>query len=204
MANRWEYRTEPGPGQRMLYWHILLGDQLQVKALASIGRERLAHFDGLHFTPLRWLHITTLVIGSADEITTNYIEAMTDNARYLLSGLQPISITLSTILYHPEAIILKVDPRGILNPIRDALLNATRIATKQGTAVKSQSWIPHVTLAYSTAIQPADPIIAALGHKLPTREAKVEAVSLIAQEGAERLWTWHRLADIPLGSPRRA
>jgi 2'-5' RNA ligase len=62
------------------------------------------------------------------------------------------------------------------------------------------SWVPHVTLAYSTSVQPAAPIIATLGRKLPEHSISVDRVNLIIQEGAERLWNWRSVAEVSLGS----
>jgi len=63
-----------------------------------------------------------------------------------------------------------------------------------------ESWVPHVTLAYSTSIQPAAPIIASLGRKLPEHGISVDRVNLIIQEGAERLWNWRSIAEVSLDS----
>jgi hypothetical protein len=55
MADRWQTRAEPGPGEAQFYWQILMRDQPQVRALAAVARERLTRFSGLHFTPEQWL-----------------------------------------------------------------------------------------------------------------------------------------------------
>jgi 2'-5' RNA ligase len=54
-----------------------------------------------------------------------------------------------------------------------------------GQKKQYESWVPHVTLAYSTSAQPAAPIIATLGRKLPAHGISVDRVDLIVQEGAE-------------------
>jgi 2'-5' RNA ligase len=108
----------------MLYWHILLGDSPEVRELASIAQERLASFSGLHFTPKRWLHVTTLAIGLVEEFTEADIGDMVARARGLLSGIPPVRIVLGKILYHPEAIALGVEPTGVLDPVRDAVHEA--------------------------------------------------------------------------------
>jgi hypothetical protein len=102
MADRWQGRAEPSPGQGMLYWHILLGDSPQVKALASIAQDRLARFSGLHFTPKRWLHVTTFAVGFIEEFTETDISNMVARAQSLLSDIPPAKVTLGKILYHPK------------------------------------------------------------------------------------------------------
>jgi 2'-5' RNA ligase len=180
----------------MLYWHILLGDSPQIRELASIAREKLASFSGLHFTPKRWLHVTTLAVGLVEEFTEAEIGDMVGRARGFLSGIPPVRILLGKILYHPEAIALGVEPAGVLDPVRDAV----HAAVMNGRKKAQGSWVPHVTLAYSTSVQPAAPIIATLGRKLPEHDVSVDRVNLIIQEGAERLWNWRSVAEISLGS----
>lgn len=196
MADRWHGRAEPNPGQGMLYWHILLGNSPQVRELASIARERLAGFSGLHFTPKRWLHVTTLAVGLVEEFTEADIGNMVGRARGFLGGIPPVRVVLGKILYHPEAIALGIEPAGVLDLVREAV-NA---AVMNGQEKEHGSWVPHVTLAYSTTVQPAAPIIATLGRKLPEHGINVDRVNLIIQEGAERLWNWRSVAEVSLGS----
>jgi 2'-5' RNA ligase len=201
MANRWESRAEPRPGQGKLYWHILFKGHPQVQAIASIGQEKLSGFPGLHFTPRQWLHITTFVPGLVTDFTSSGIVDMVDHARRLLAALPPITISLGRILYHPEAIVLKVEPYGALNPVFKAMRGATEMVMSGTKVGEQEPWVPHVTLAYSTADQPAGPIIAALGSELPPCEVTIRSVSLVVQEGAERLWNWHTLAEAHLAYP---
>jgi 2'-5' RNA ligase len=196
MVDRWQGRAEPSPGQGMLYWHILLGDSPQVRELASIARERLTCFSGLHFTPERWLHVTTLAVGLVEEFTEADAGNMVRRATGSLSDIPPVRIVLGKILYHPEAIALGMEPNGALDPVRDAVHSAVM----NGQEKEHGSWVPHVTLAYSTSVQPAAPIIAALGRKLPEHGVSVDRVNLIRQEGPERLWNWRSVAEVSLGS----
>ena len=199
MADRWRDRAEPRPGQGMLYWHILLGDSPQVRELASTAREKLASFSGLHFTPERWLHVTALVVGPVEEFTEADIGSMVGRVRGFLTRIPPLRIALGKILYHPEAIALGIEPTGVLDPVRDAV--HTAVMNGQGKE-HEPPWVPHITLAYSTSVQPSGPIIATLGRKLPECDINVDRVNLIIQEGAERLWNWRSIAEVSLGSSR--
>lgn len=200
MVNRWECRAEPKPGQGQLYWHVLFHDEPQLQALAALAHERLSSFPNLHLTPKKWLHLTILVAGSAEEFVESDVNEMVTEARQRLSSLPPITVTFGKVLYHPEAVLLGVRPTGALDPVYQAVREATRSLTGEGVAARQDRWIPHVTLAYSTAIQPAAPIIAALGHELPSCHVTTRHVSLVVQEGPERLWSWHPIAEISLGS----
>ena len=200
MANRWESRAEPNPGQGKLYWHILLGDHPQVQALASVAQKKLAAFPGLHLTPKPWLHLTILPVGFCESFTTTEIDRMVILTRELLSELPPATISFGRVFYHPEAIVLRVQTSGALVAVFNAVQRATCKAIGREKVAEDRSWVPHVTIAYSTAIQPADPIIATLGYKLSNCEATIDSIDLVVQEGAERLWNWRSIAKVPLGA----
>ncbi|TDC44013.1 hypothetical protein E1281_34565 [Actinomadura sp. KC345] len=94
MADRWRNRAEPGPGQGALYWHILMGDHAEARDLAHDAQDRLADIHGLHMTPAGWLHITTLVAGSTEEITGAQRQDMLDTAQGLLAKIPPVNVAL--------------------------------------------------------------------------------------------------------------
>jgi hypothetical protein len=56
LIDRWVDRVDQAPGEGVVHWHVLLGGYAEVRDLASSVRDRLAGFDGLHFTPSTWLH----------------------------------------------------------------------------------------------------------------------------------------------------
>jgi len=202
MADRWHSRPEPEPGQAQLYWHILMNDQPEVRALAALAQQRLARFPGLHFTPLEWLHSTVHMVGLADDIEVSSIDQMIRLTRQRLHKIPPISVSFGQVLYHPEAVTLGMQPVGALDSLFDAVRDAARSAVgRPGDAVTTR-WPPHVTVAYSTAFQAAGPIITALGRELPDCNVTVSSISLIAQQGAERQWDWRSVAEIQLGPER--
>lgn len=199
MADRWQARAEPGPGQAQLYWHVLMRDQPQVRALAAVARGRLSGFGGLHFTPEQWLHLSILRVGLATDVARGEIEAMVSQARPLLQRIPPVTFTLGQVLYHPEAITLGVRPGDALDAVAVAVRKAATSTLTRPADVTTPLWIPHVTVAYSTEDQPADPIIAALGRELPECPVTIDTIYLIAQHGAERDWNWQPLARIAIG-----
>lgn len=202
MRDRWQGRSEPSPGQGTVYWHILFRDHPQVCATARTAQERLANFTGLHMTPQKWLHATALAVGSTDEITSNQMGMMVSEVRQVLSTVQPVSVTLGRVLYHPEAIALEIRPKDALDPILKGVQYATRMATGKDRLVDGSlpKWPPHVTLSYSTARQPVGPIVDVLGKELPGCEVRICTVSLVIQWGPERLWNWELVGTAQLGT----
>lgn len=127
---------------------------------------------------------------------------MISEAQRHLRSVQPIGVTISRVVYHPEAIMLGFRPEGALDPIhhavRQAMLTVTgRTGTVTGPAAR---WTPHITISYSTGQQPMAPIAAALGREVPGCDITVRAVSLVIQWGPERLWNWQPVGTASLGT----
>jgi 2'-5' RNA ligase len=180
MTDRWQHRVDPAPGEGTVYWHMPMHEHPQVINLASDAQQRLASFAGLHMTPLERLHITTMVAGPASSFTDGQLDQMASTAADLLADTPPITVSLGRVLYHPEAIVLAVSPGNGLAPVRDAALTATRLVTgHDDISDEHERWIPHITVCYSTARQPAAPLIAALGESLPRCEVHISALSLV-------------------------
>ncbi len=205
MTDRWQHRANPAPGEGTVYWYMPMSDYPQVIGLARDAQQRLAQFGGLHMTPLERLHLTTMVAGPAAGFSGGQLDQMARTAADLLSGMRPVTVTLGRILYHPEAIVLGVSPAKALIPIRNAALTATRLVTDHDEFCDDlERWIPHISICYSTAHQPAAPLIAALGESLPRCEIQISALSLIVQHGPERRWDWSTIATIHLADrPQR-
>jgi 2'-5' RNA ligase len=199
MEDHWLLPPDTDPGRARLMWFIRVGDTPQAAELARLGQERLARLDGLDLVPRQWLHITTLIAGYADQITPDQVAVMVGQARRLLAGTPPVTITLGRVWYHPRAVMLAVRPPGALDPILRAAQQATRAATGHDGALHTQPWTPHITLAYSNTARAAGPVIDALGRELPTRHAAVTAISLVSQ-APEQLWTWDLVTDVLFGT----
>jgi 2'-5' RNA ligase len=204
--DRWDSRAEPGSGKGAIYWHILFRDDPAVRAAATEAQARLASFRDLHMTPGEWLHATALVAGTTDDISAEALDLMLAEARQRLSGVQPISVSMSRVLYHPEAIMLGFTPEGALDPIHDAVRQATLTATGRTGSVTGPAgrWAPHMTISYSTGRQPMAPIAVALGHEVPRCDITVRAVSLVIQWGPERLWNWQPVGTAHLANALRS
>jgi 2'-5' RNA ligase len=202
LIDRWHNRSENRPGEGTVYWHILLGENQALRSMVADAHDRLSKFSGLHLTPLRWLHITTHIAGPANQIDHNDMSQMVELAKGALADRAPIQVTFQSVFYHPEAIVLGAHPQEALAPIRQAALAATQAVTgKDSTAPEpTQQWMPHLTLCYSTGRQPTAPIVAALGTDLPACQVSIQSLSLVVQQGPERLWDWHHIGTAYLGA----
>jgi 2'-5' RNA ligase len=200
--DRWSNRAELDSSKGTIYWHILFRDYPAVRATARNAQARLASFRDLHMTPEEWLHATALVAGTTDDISSEYLDQMLSEARQHLSGIQPISVTIARVWYHPEAIMLGFTPEGALDPIHHAVRQATLTVTGRtgGITGPAGRWTPHITISYSTGRQPMAPIAGALGREVPRCDITVRAVSLVIQWGPERHWNWQPVGTAHLGA----
>lgn len=87
--------------------------------------------------------------------------------------------------------------------MREAAAEATYLVTSRPEAgIDIQKWIPHITICYSIADQPAQPIVDTLGLQLPNRKIEIDAMQLVIQHGPERLWDWSIVSTIHWGTRR--
>jgi 2'-5' RNA ligase len=141
-------------------------------------------------TPPQWLHVTVLRVGTAGLVSQDAMSRMLAKAQAELARTAPVTVTLQRVFYHPEAIALSVSPGSALAPILAAARTATHAVLGPNAVGGDDEWMPHLTLCYSEAEQPAAPVIAELGKTIPACEATIGEISLVVQEGAEDQWNW--------------
>lgn len=198
MTDHWAVQPGAGTTRQQLMWPITFGADETAAELARTAHQRLTGIPGLDLVPPRWLHLTTLTSGPADDITPDVLTGMIKEAQRLLAAIPPITITLGRVLYHPRAVMLDAGPARPFQPALEAIETATRNAGCAAT-LYHDPWRPHVTLAYSNTTRPAGPIIEALGRNLPARQVTIRTISLVTQSPSQR-WTWDHTADLSLAA----
>jgi 2'-5' RNA ligase len=199
LSAHWWQRAGRRPGRLQYHWHILFRDQPSVHELAAAAQRKLADLPGLDLVPLQWLHLTTLVLGFADEVAQAAVDTMVTTAQQLLASTEPIPVRLGRVFYHAEAVVLLVEPVDALGPVLSAVEVAAREAGCHGHA-DTDPWRPHISIAYSNGIGPAAPAIGALGLRVPRTEITIRSVSLVAQAQVGHSWQWQPVAEVPLGT----
>lgn len=197
MADHWWQRPGRRPGRMLYHWHLTFHDQPKVVELAELAQARLQGLPGLDMVAPDWLHLTTLVVGFADEIPDSRVAEMVSGARERLAAVAPIPVTMGRVGYHPEAVTLVVEPVGALNPLLAAVREAADAAGCPGHT-DTDPWIPHVSVAYSHSDGPAAPIIGALGRWLPVTEVIIKSISLVSQTQVGHSWQWQPVAEVHL------
>lgn len=145
--------------------------------------------------------MTVYVPGPTDEIGSEYLRALLTRAQETVNGIQPVPVTTRQVLYHPEAIMLAIEPVDQLRSVARSVAKATQevVGPQRGALEQIGSWVPHVTVAYSTAAQDPAPIVNAVGTSVRSRTALIERISLVNQWGPERDWDWEVVGEIRLG-----
>ena len=158
-------------------------------------------FSGLHRTPREWFHMTIYVPGPAEKIGPDRLGVLLSRSQDAVNDVRPVPATTSRVIYHPEAIMLAVDPSDQLRSVARSVAQATQevVGPQERAVERVASWVPHVTVAYSTAVQDSAPIVEAVGACVPLRTALIQRISLVVQWGPERDWNWERVGEIRLG-----
>jgi 2'-5' RNA ligase len=199
MTDHWWWRPGVRPSRRLYVWHILLDDQPDVLALARQCQALLADVPGLDLVPAPWLHMTTQIVGFADEIDDAEVDAMCESAAKRLQRLEPVPVTLGRVLFHSEAVMLGVRSSRALDSVRESVRDAVAGAVRVHQLADAPDWTPHVTVAYSNRKAPAAPVIEAMRHAPPAADVEIREVSFVSQERVGRSYRWNRVATVPLG-----
>lgn len=198
MANHWWQRPGRYPGRFLYQWHFAFHDQPEIHRLVDMAQSRIKTFPGLDMVDRELLHLTTYIVGFADEIPQSTVDEMVAGTRQRLAKVAPVPVSIGRIGYHPQAVTILVEPRDALRPVLDAVRDATTAAGCHGHT-DTDPWIPHITAAYSHSDGPAAPIIAALGRSLPQTQITMRSVSLVSQTQVGHSWQWTPVAEAFLG-----
>ncbi len=199
LASHWWQRPGRRPGRLQYHLHILFRDQPRVHELAAAAQRKLADLPGLDLVPLQWLHLTTLVAGFTDEVPSQAVDTMVTTAQQLLAPAEPMQVSLGRVFYHPEGVVLLVEPAEALEPVLSAVQIAAREADCHGHT-DTDPWRPHLSIAYSNGSGPAAPVIEALGLRVLPAEITIGSVNLVAQAQVGHSWQWQPVAEVRLGT----
>jgi 2'-5' RNA ligase len=199
MRDHWWWRLGWRLGRRMYTWHITFDGQRDLYDLVDGYGERLAGIPGLDPIPHQWLHLTTQGLGFVDEVPEPEVDAVIAAVGERLAKIQPPSITIGPAIVDPEVVRLKVQPVDDLIPIRRALRDAIVAVRGTDLLMESEEWTPHISVAYSSAEGPMEPISAAIRSELPPVAATVSEVQLIVLGRDNKMYEWETRAALPLG-----
>ncbi|WP_161602662.1 2'-5' RNA ligase family protein [Thermomonospora catenispora] len=198
LRDHWWWRPGMRPGRSMLVWHLLTEDRPELRSLARRYRARLAGMPGLDPVPDAWLHMTTRVVGFADEIPAAEADAMVSAVTEAFGALAPITVRIGRPYLYDEGVAMGIEPEGALDPVREAIdAGVARTVTAHRLA-DQPDWTPHVTVAYSNTDLPTAPILQALADPPAPCRLTVHQAHLVEQVRDGRLYRWDVRASVPL------
>ncbi|GAA1719347.1 hypothetical protein GCM10009745_80420 [Kribbella yunnanensis] len=202
LRDHWWWRPGWQVGTRFYTWHITFNGQDKLHQLVDTYQAELARHPGLDLIPHQWLHLTMQGVGHTADITTDEINILLAAAQTRLAALDPVTVAFHRPVIRPEAIVLPALPPAEIDRIRDAVRAAIADTLGPGSVPdEAHGFQPHVTLAYSSSSQSADVIKSAIESIASEPvEVSIPTVSLIELHRDNRMYEWHTIAEVPIGS----
>jgi len=199
MRDHWWWRPGWRVGRSFYTWHFTFADQPGAARLVADYMPLFEKLPTLDPVPLRWLHLTTQGIGFTDEVDRGDLDRIIDAARERCSRLEPFAVTLGPAHVDAETVQMPVGPTEPLVRVRAAIRDAIADVWGQDNVPEpADGFRAHVTLGYSNAAGPAEPIAAALArHGDRLAEVVVTAVSLIDLNRDRKAYEWTEVAVAP-------
>jgi 2'-5' RNA ligase len=200
MRDHWWWRPGWSLGRSCYTWHITFANQPGVHKLAESYAPLLATLPMLDPVPVRWLHLTMQGVGFTDEIDRDEVDAIIQAAARRLVELRPFEVALGPPQVDPEGVPLPVRPVEPLDKVRGRVRAAIADVWGADQVPETESWWPHVTLAYANTAGPIEPVADALAAQ-PEQTADIEitAVSLINLNRNNKTYEWADVATVRLG-----
>ncbi|MFD7134359.1 2'-5' RNA ligase family protein [Streptomyces sp. NPDC059894] len=200
MRNHWWWRPGWSVGRRFYTWHLTFEGQDDVHRLAGQYRVGLAPL-GPVLTPIpdQWLHLTMQGIGFVGEARTSDVQAVVEAARKRLASVPAFDLRVGPADLHPEAVLLRVHPEEPVRAVRDAVRGAIGDVLDD-VPEQADGFTPHVSVAYSAADGPAEPVARILDSlELPAAQARITNAELIVLHRDHQMYEWESFATVPLG-----
>jgi 2'-5' RNA ligase len=209
VRDHWWWRPGWRLGRRAYTFHITFEDGMveggsDLRRLAATYQASLAGMPGLDLVPLQWLHLTMQNVGFTDEVGEDEVRVVADAAAARFAELAPFDLTFGPVEVRREAIAFRPTPAEPVSRLREAARSA--IAAVRGpdgvpeAPEHAHGFEPHVSMAYSNADGPVDPLVRAVASvSAPTATVRVLAASLIVLDRDERVYRWSRYRTLALG-----
>ncbi|MEV0696025.1 2'-5' RNA ligase family protein [Streptomyces sp. NPDC050388] len=200
MRNHWWWRPGWHSGRRFYTWHFTFDGQDELHRAAADYRAALTPL-GPAFTliPDQWLHLTMQGVAFVDEIAEADVRAIVDAARTRLAAVPAFDIQLGPAILDPEAVLLPVSPGDPVQDVRNAVRAAIGDVLKE-VPEKADAFRLHVSVAYSAADGPAEPVAKALAAVADTSApARIATADLIVIHRDNQRYEWETYASVPLG-----
>ncbi|WP_433347653.1 2'-5' RNA ligase family protein [Microtetraspora malaysiensis] len=197
MRDHWWWRPGWRVGRRMYAIHTTFEGQDGLHDLVRAYQEPLRALPGLDIIPLDWLHLTMQGVGFTDEVDD--VETIAKAVQRRLAPINPVDLTFDRPILDPEAPQFRPHPVEGINRVRRAVQQG--IIDVRGEVNESDSWTPHMSIAYSNFDGPAEPYREALNSAAAAPVTiTVRKIKLLVLGRDEHLYRWEIFAGLTLGT----
>ncbi|AEB42586.1 2'-5' RNA ligase family protein [Micromonospora maris] len=198
LTNHWYWRPGWRADRHFYTWHLTFNNQPKLHQLVTELQHDLA-LPGLDLVPIDGLHLTMQGLGFTDDVPDTDIEAIVAEAQQRCAGLPPLELSLGPVDPDAEGIGLLVRPWHRVEHLRAVIRDAIG-AVWPIVPEPAQGFRPHVTIAYSGAPVPTEPIRARLAElrEHPPASVTIRQMPLIALRRENRAYRWKTIATVPL------
>jgi 2'-5' RNA ligase len=202
MRDHWWWRPGWRTGRSFYTWHLTFADQPAAHKLVSAYAPALAELPMLDPVPAEWLHLTLQGIGFTDEVDRHDVDDIVTAAGKRCAALEPFTVVIGPAHVDPETIQMPARPLRRLAELRLAIRAAIGdVWGSNKVPEPEEGFRAHVSLGYSNAAGPAEPVAEALRTSGPhTAEVTVTSVSLIDLNRDRGAYEWTEVATLTLGA----
>jgi 2'-5' RNA ligase len=201
--DHWWWRPGWTVGTRFYTWYLTFHGYRELHALVDRYQAVLAQHVGFDLVPRRRLHLTMQGIAHSESVSNDQLDAILDATGSRLRALGRVEVHFHRPVLWPEAVTLPaLPPEGPLR-VRAALREAIG-ETLGAEAIPDfpDGSRPHISLAYSTRVQPSSPVAAALDVvEAGPASVPVKSAVLVELHRDQRMYRWRTLAEVPVAGP---
>ena len=183
------------PRSRSYHWLIGLDQHTDVLDLSQQCQEVLPR-PGLSHIASGGMHLTVRRVGDVEAVSHDDLERSVRTMIQHCRTASPFRLHVMPLAGSPGAVRFSVAPWS-------PLLDLWRAAAVPGAGDPAplQHYRPHIGIAYSNQVQPAEPLIAAVqrGRALAPVKTVIDEIQLVELYRADHQYRWNTLERIPLG-----
>jgi hypothetical protein len=159
----------------------------------------------LDLVPLNRLHITLERAGFTDEISESEARAIAETGQARCATIPAPTLVIGPLTGSAGAVRFSAGPheplRTILTAVRAAIADVRGAPALPGNV---HQFIPHVSIAYSNTVRPAQPLVARVAglRALGTATVHVPIVQLVELRREGRQYAWDKLGEAMLQACR--
>ena len=200
LTNHW-HRPGWADGRRSYHWLLTFEENSVLHTLAAQCQEPFRDLPQFDLVPLDILHLTSQRVAFTDELPAGSLEATVAVVKQRYRNMAPFRLRIGWLAGSAGAIRFTALPVKPLAEVRDIVLaQATHVRNNAPACVADDFW-PHVSIAYSNAAQPTEPVTAKIEvlRSLPPADVLIASLAPVELRREGRTYRWEVLERVGIG-----